>query len=865
MKLRILFSSVILLLFQTLLVAGSYNAKLLIQNDKVFLGDETTITLIIPTENKINSLPKINLNGVECKLVLGILEEADGIKNFVVKYNLKPLKAGEINISPLKVFDGKKSFISNPIKISVIKPAETPKLKLFTEFPDKEVYLNQPFRVKFIWRSEIPFKDIKAVDLFMTSLSSKSFKSYTVEPKIKEELKVGLTVNKTRVITTYSSKIEDDNIYYYLTFERIMIPQEVGELDVASGRLVCSVPKHKKRSFGNSIRQYPSYFNNNLFATAISAENYYRYYVKSEQKKIKVIPLPVNGMPENFSKIVGKFNISLTASPLKVSVGTPITLKFTISDYPFLEGIELPDLTSNSELAQNFYIYKEHSPAKYSNKGKIFYRSIRLLNPSVSHIPAITFNYFDPTTKKYVLIKTQPIELEVVSNGVVSMNDIKSSIDIEIKNKIKTNNSGLWDIYYNIPDRTFFFNSPLLHYRYVLLCFILPLLLLLFKKNADDIDSLIKRYKKVFYLYILRRKILSSNELTVIYDLLKKYYSVKNNIKLSTITFFDIEQEMIKNDISQEVYNELKEAYHKLDSKNYNDKELSCSVEVSTIKKSLRKILKSLSICLIILSASEVNAFWQCDRLRFKAVNLEKRSLELQKEYENASKIYQLEPNKGKLIFDKLGNSYLKTAGIFEKGNIISAGKLYYNAGNSFYNAGNIGMAIYSYLKAERCIPFDDQVKDNLNFVRSQRYDEFTPSVFSVLYQELLAIINYVPLRQCYILFYLSILLLLILILKHDESKKLRTLFYITIAVSIATFSIISLNEYFVNINKRGVIVVDNTITKKGAGYAFETAFNETLHSGTEFNLIEFVGDWVHIRFVNGEHCWVKVDCVKFL
>jgi hypothetical protein len=90
-------------------------------------------------------------------------------------------------------------------------------------------------------------------------------------------------------------------------------------------------------------------------------------------------------------------------------------------------------------------------------------------------------------------------------------------------------------------------------------------------------------------------------------------------------------------------------------------------------------------------------------------------------------------------------------------------------------------------------------------------------------------------------------------------------LFYITIAVSIATFSIISLNEYFVNINKRGVIVVDNTITKKGAGYAFETAFNETLHSGTEFNLIEFVGDWVHIRFVNGEHCWVKVDCVKFL
>lgn len=49
----------------------------------------------------------------------------------------------------------------------------------------------------------------------------------------------------------------------------------------------------------------------------------------------------------------------------------------------------------------------------------------------------------------------------------------------------------------------------------------------------------------------------------------------------------------------------------------------------------------------------------------------------------------------------------------------IDSGPLYYNMGNSYFKSGKLGMAILYYAKARRLMPYDSDLKANLNYARS--------------------------------------------------------------------------------------------------------------------------------------------------
>ncbi|MHC4083164.1 MAG: BatD family protein, partial [Planctomycetota bacterium] len=120
-----------------------------------------------------------------------------------------------------------------------------------------------------------------------------------------------------------------------------------------------------------------------------------------ERSAIEVLAPPREGRPPSFTGAVGTFDIEVSAKPIDVSVGDPVTLTMTITDRTpvgtKLEGLRPPDLNAVPGLSERFRIPR---------------------------IPPIPFAYFDPLAGRYVTVSSDPIALSVAPSANISMDDV---------------------------------------------------------------------------------------------------------------------------------------------------------------------------------------------------------------------------------------------------------------------------------------------------------------------------------------------------------------------------------------------------------------------------------------------------------
>jgi hypothetical protein len=55
-----------------------------------------------------------------------------------------------------------------------------------------------------------------------------------------------------------------------------------------------------------------------------------------------------------------------------------------------------------------------------------------------------------------------------------------------------------------------------------------------------------------------------------------------------------------------------------------------------------------------------------------------------------------------------------------------------------------------------------------------------------------------------------------------------------------------------------GVVLADDVVVRKGNGEGFEPQFEEALHQGVEFRLVEERPGWLHIELANGMTGWIR-------
>lgn len=190
--------------------------------------------------------------------------------------------------------------------------------------------------------------------------------------------------------------------YEILTFTRTLTPVKTGNFTLGPAELSCSIIK-------DQISNDPFF---NLF------EQYEKRSValKTEPLTIRVLPLPKEEQPADFSGGIGRFHLKITASPLTVKAGDPLTLQITITGEGDLTSVRPPCLPEDDK----FKVYDPQridKPNTDSSSQVIHYEQVVIpLNTEVKAIPALSLSYFDPETKEYRRVETNPLPLTVTPN-----------------------------------------------------------------------------------------------------------------------------------------------------------------------------------------------------------------------------------------------------------------------------------------------------------------------------------------------------------------------------------------------------------------------------------------------------------------
>jgi tetratricopeptide (TPR) repeat protein len=197
----------------------------------------------------------------------------------------------------------------------------------------------------------------------------------------------------------------------------------------------------------------------------------------------------------------------------------------------------------------------------------------------------------------------------------------------------------------------------------------------------------------------------------------------------------------------------------------------------------------------------------------------------------------------------------------------INNGKLYYNIGNIYFRLNDIGNAILYYKKAKQYIQNDPNLQQNLEFAKSRRKDQFTESSERQIMKTLF-FWHYDLSSQVRVLIFVTVFMLfwafaIIQIFRKSAITRWGMAVFMILSILIGSSLVIdSVTIYKI---RAGVILSDEVTARKGNSTSYEQSFNEPLHAGTEFTLIEKRGDWCNIKLADSRTCWVPLDSVGFV
>ncbi|MDR2409027.1 MAG: tetratricopeptide repeat protein [Bacteroidales bacterium] len=194
---------------------------------------------------------------------------------------------------------------------------------------------------------------------------------------------------------------------------------------------------------------------------------------------------------------------------------------------------------------------------------------------------------------------------------------------------------------------------------------------------------------------------------------------------------------------------------------------------------------------------------------------------------------------------------------------------LYYNLGNACYKDNQLAKSLLWYERALRLNPGNEDIKHNIAFVNQQTIDnmEAQPEFFlrtwlhavrDFFTVQLWAIISIV----CIAVGCICIGLLLIL----SSSRWRMGLFVVACIVFVfgigsVVFACLQKN----NVNRTDeAIIMQKIVTIKSMPDMSGTDLF-TVHEGMKIQITDKAGNWIEIRFANGNKGWIKEDAVEII
>jgi len=196
----------------------------------------------------------------------------------------------------------------------------------------------------------------------------------------------------------------------------------------------------------------------------------------------------------------------------------------------------------------------------------------------------------------------------------------------------------------------------------------------------------------------------------------------------------------------------------------------------------------------------------------------------------------------------------------------IRNGKLFYDIGNAYFRLNDLGRAILHYRRAAQFLPGDTNLTQNLRYARSRRIDQMEEKQQTQVLKTLLFWHYDLSQRTRAALFagFFAAFWMLASLRLFFADRVPRALPAACGGVALLFLGSLVL-EAASGSQGGGVILAEQVVARKGDGDTYEPSFNEPLHAGTEFALLENRGEWYQIELADGQRCWIPATAAGLI
>ena len=558
---------VLLLIFITTAIASWADEKITFTAsapEVVVSGDQFRLTFSINSQ-KIKDFRAPNIKGLE--VLMGpsrstqsstqiINGNVTSNKSTTFTYILMAEKEGTYSIPGATIVADGNNYTSNSVSVKVLPPDQSTGTASNNgrtsrnqanngKISEKELFITATASKTSVYEQEailLTYKIYTQVNLTQLHGDMPDLKGFHTQ-------EVELSSQKQWSLEHYNGRNYNTTVYS----QYVLFPQQSGKLEIPSITFEGTVSQ-----LVASDDPFDAFFNGGSNYVNIKKN------IVAPKLTIDVKQLPA-GKPANFSGGVGEFTISSSINTQELKTNDAVTIKLVISGTGNMKLINTPEVG----FPQDFEIYdpKVDNNFNLTREGLSGSKVIEYLaiprHAGNYTIPAIEFVYFDLKSKTYKTLKTDPYTLNVAKgegNASQVVSNFTSKEDLKVLGKdiryIKTGDTNL------SPKGNYFFGSTAYYMWYLIPLALFIAFMIVYRKQAIENANVAKvRTKKANKVATKRMKnagkLLAEKNTSAFYDEVLKalwgYISDKMNMPVSQLSKDNIEEELIRHNVSEEL------------------------------------------------------------------------------------------------------------------------------------------------------------------------------------------------------------------------------------------------------------------------------------------------------------------------
>lgn len=736
-----------------------------------------------------------------------------------------PRHNGEATLPQITFSSDRRTYKTRPISISVSQPIRSENMSLSLSPEKQSVYVGEALKLKLSWTCSLNATELKSLKLYPDFFNNASIDVVIPRNTSEENTHVGIPIGGRRVIATRTLPNDESKALGTIDLVLYLRFTEPGNYTLPETRLECIRLKKADSDFA----RYAAHFNNGLFEAVEADQLYTRIYAVAPAIDIIVKPLPVNDSGLEYSGLVAPIDFEVSINPTELEIGQILEMDIKVSGNTPHNMIELPTLSHQAGLRERFLVDNDLNRIWHS-EGTLFRTYLRPLSTTIQALPALHFLILNPNSGVYETHSTEAIPLKTLPSEGRSFIPLKNYKGASIT--LTNQPEGIW---HNLKVNRMndilntLFDSLSRHFW---LCIALgPFAFICLRPIVNN-----QRRRAYDHSYRLRMDAYNRfkratkqspekwttflNFMAVNFEKSGKAWTMSDSINaLKTINASDTDIENIVR-------------MHKdLDARDFSSSsnEVTFS-QLDSVAKQILKSISKLSIILLLaghsLTPKATAANWsEAEHLFTQAQNGIPGSEAANALYQQAALKFQAEAT-------------------IEK----HPGESWVNAGNAWFKAGATGRAIAAYRNALNYRPFDSKLTENLAAARAMTLNEIPENTH--WWQR-------VPLRWLKATTVIANLIFWIGLLFWIRYRNRQALIFATFCTTFLLFVSVFLLQRAYKIRTAGVIIADVSYAKKGPSHAYANAFNEPLHDGAEFIVLENQENWSFVEFSDGRRAWV--------